>query len=130
MTSDGEPPLPETGDPFELLGVAPDADERTIRRAYATLIKRFRPDRAPDEFQRIQAAFEIATRTREIQRLVDLRHEPPPPEAPREAELRGLVADKLADVEHTDAAVASCRCRCTCCSIARRIASAWWRARR
>ncbi len=52
------PPIVATTDPFALLGVAPDADERTLRKAYAARIKIYRPDRAPDEFARIHAAFE------------------------------------------------------------------------
>lgn len=56
-----EPPLPATDDPFALLGVARDVDERELKRAYARLIKRFRPDRAPAEFARIQAAYEHVT---------------------------------------------------------------------
>ncbi|MCE9579884.1 MAG: J domain-containing protein [Deltaproteobacteria bacterium] len=55
-----EPTLPDTQDPFALLGVARDADERALRKAYAGLIKIFRPDRAPDEFARVHAAFERA----------------------------------------------------------------------
>ncbi len=52
------PPIVATTDPFALLGVAPDADERALRKAYAARIKIYRPDRAPDEFARIHAAFE------------------------------------------------------------------------
>lgn len=58
---DGERPrLPDTDDPFVLLGIERDADTRTIRQAYARLIRIYRPDRAPREFQRIHAAFEEA----------------------------------------------------------------------
>jgi hypothetical protein len=61
MTSAGSDPpgLPPGDDPYELLGVAPDASERDIRKAYAKRIKVYRPDRAPAEFQRIQRAFEL-----------------------------------------------------------------------
>jgi hypothetical protein len=58
------PPLPDTSDPFELLGLKRGADEKELRRAYAKLIKAYRPDRAPQEFQRIHAAFERATAIR------------------------------------------------------------------
>lgn len=51
--------LPDTDDPFELLGVEPGDDPRTIKRAYARLIKRYRPEQAPAEFQRIHAAYEL-----------------------------------------------------------------------
>jgi hypothetical protein len=56
--SDEPPPLPSTNDPFALLGVTPDVDERALKRAYARMIKIYRPDRRPDEFARIQQAFE------------------------------------------------------------------------
>ncbi len=45
---------------FDTLGVDWDADERTIKRAYAKLIKEFRPDSHPSEFARIRAAYENA----------------------------------------------------------------------
>jgi hypothetical protein len=58
---DGERPrLPDTDDPYVLLDIAPDADLKTVRQAYARLIRIYRPDRAPKEFQRIHAAFEEA----------------------------------------------------------------------
>ncbi|HVY26666.1 MAG TPA: J domain-containing protein [Polyangiaceae bacterium] len=59
-----EPPLeglPQTNGPFELLGIAPDANLKDVRRAYARLIKVYRPEQAPSEFQRIHAAFEFLT---------------------------------------------------------------------
>lgn len=60
---DGERPrLPDTDDPYVLLGIEPDADHKAIRKAYAQLIRTYRPDRAPVEFQRIHAAFEEVQR--------------------------------------------------------------------
>ena len=56
------PPLPETDDPLILLGVPlTDASKLTLRRAYVRLIKIYRPERAPAEFQRIRAAYDAAT---------------------------------------------------------------------
>ncbi|MEO1603547.1 MAG: DnaJ domain-containing protein, partial [Pseudomonadota bacterium] len=52
--------LSDTDDPYELLGVARDADERALRKAYVRLIKRFRPETDPDSFKRIHAAYERA----------------------------------------------------------------------
>ena len=71
------PPLPDTRDPFVLLGVPRDADERALKKAYARLIKVYRPDRAPDEFERIHSAFELA---RELDRF---RHGRSLSEAPK-----------------------------------------------
>lgn len=65
MASDGDKPLPDTDDPFVLLGVERDADDKAIKQAYAKLIRRFRPDRAPSEFQRIHAAYEQIRELRE-----------------------------------------------------------------
>ncbi len=45
-------------DPFALLGVERGADDDTIRRAYTRLIRRFKPERAPEQFQKIRDAFE------------------------------------------------------------------------
>lgn len=43
---------------YEVLGVEPDADEKTIRRAYAKLAKNHRPDTHPEEFSRIRKAYD------------------------------------------------------------------------
>jgi hypothetical protein len=60
MVNDGgPPPLPETEDPYELLGVARDADPPTVKKAYAKLVRVYRPDKSPREFQRVHQAFEI-----------------------------------------------------------------------
>jgi hypothetical protein len=58
--SDELEPLPESHDPYVILGVDEAADARELKRAYARRIKVYRPDRAPDAFARIQAAFEHA----------------------------------------------------------------------
>lgn len=50
------PPRPPSGpDPYAVLGVARDADERTVKRAYRKLISEYHPDRladAPEELRR------------------------------------------------------------------------------
>ncbi len=45
-------------DPFELLGIDYESDEKTARRSYIRLIRRFKPEHAPQEFQRIREAYE------------------------------------------------------------------------
>ncbi|WNW10347.1 DnaJ domain-containing protein [Pseudomonas sp. DTU_2021_1001937_2_SI_NGA_ILE_001] len=45
---------------WEILGVAADADERQIKRAYARLLKTHRPDEDPQAFQRLREAYERA----------------------------------------------------------------------
>ena len=46
--------------PFPVLGLAPDADERTIKRAYAAKLKTVRPDEDPAGFQRLNEAYRAA----------------------------------------------------------------------
>ncbi|MCX4137341.1 J domain-containing protein [Paraburkholderia sp. SEWSISQ10-3 4] len=46
--------------PWDVLGVAANADERTVRRAYARLLKQQRPDEDAEAFQRLRYAYESA----------------------------------------------------------------------
>jgi curved DNA-binding protein CbpA len=45
-------------DPYEVLGLPPQADEAEIRRRYLDLVRQFPPDRAPDRFAAIHAAYD------------------------------------------------------------------------
>ena len=45
---------------WNLLGLAPDADSRAIKRQYAALLKKTRPDDDPEGFQRLREAYEAA----------------------------------------------------------------------
>lgn len=45
-------------DPYEVLGLAHDADEAVIRRRYLELVRQFPPDRAPERFAAIRAAYD------------------------------------------------------------------------
>lgn len=44
--------------PYELLGIDPTADDKTIRSAYLELIKAYPPDREPERFKEIAGAYE------------------------------------------------------------------------
>ena len=46
-------------DPYEVLGVSPQADDDTIRKAYLELVRRFSPDNDPEAFKRISQAYEL-----------------------------------------------------------------------
>lgn len=46
--------------PLDLLGVPPDAGEKEIKQAYASLLKQHRPDEDPDGFQRLNEAYQAA----------------------------------------------------------------------
>ncbi|WP_256680501.1 DnaJ domain-containing protein [Pseudomonas sp. Larv2_ips] len=45
---------------WDVLGLSPNADSRTIKRQYATLLKKTRPDDDPEGFQRLREAYEHA----------------------------------------------------------------------
>ena len=45
-------------DPYEILGLSPDADDNAIRKAYLELVRRFSPDTDPEVFKRISRAYE------------------------------------------------------------------------
>ena len=45
---------------WNVLGLTPDADSRTIKRQYAALLKKNRPDDDPEGFQRLREAYEAA----------------------------------------------------------------------
>ncbi len=54
-------------EPFELLGVPSQTDERTLKRAYTQLIRRYKPENFPEQFQLIRAAYEQAQAQLEFQ---------------------------------------------------------------
>lgn len=45
---------------WERLGLDPTADETTIRRAYAAMVRKYRPDSHPLEFSQVREAYETA----------------------------------------------------------------------
>jgi curved DNA-binding protein CbpA len=45
-------------DPYEILGVTPQADEAEIRRRYLALVREFPPERAPERFAAIRVAYD------------------------------------------------------------------------
>lgn len=50
----------EKNDPFLVLGLPVDASEQDIRARYLELIKEFPPEKNPDRFRQIQAAYQLA----------------------------------------------------------------------
>ena len=49
-----------SADPFTILGVSRDAGEAEVRARYLELVKQYPPDREPEKFREIRAAFEAA----------------------------------------------------------------------
>jgi curved DNA-binding protein CbpA len=45
-------------DPYEVLGLAADADDETIRRRYLELVRQFPPEQHPERFAAVREAYE------------------------------------------------------------------------
>ncbi len=43
---------------WEILGIEPTSDKKTIKRAYAKLLKQYHPEENPEKFKQIQAAYQ------------------------------------------------------------------------
>jgi len=46
--------------PFKALNIEPTDDKKVIKKAYAVLIKQYKPDEHPEKFKEIQAAYKMA----------------------------------------------------------------------
>ena len=55
----------KTPDPFAILDVAEDADDETIKRRYLALVRQHPPEREPERFGEIRAAFEAVESKRD-----------------------------------------------------------------
>jgi DnaJ-class molecular chaperone len=44
--------------PYDLLGVAPDADDEAVRDAYLEAVKRFPPEHSPEQFSAVNEAYQ------------------------------------------------------------------------
>jgi len=63
--------LAPDADPWAILGVPVDADQRRIRDAYLRKVKEHPPDRAAEEFERIRDAYEeLRDPRRRSQRMI------------------------------------------------------------
>ncbi len=51
--------------PFKTLNIEPTDDKKAIKKAYAVLIKQYKPDENPEKFQEIQAAYKMALSMRQ-----------------------------------------------------------------
>lgn len=82
----------------ELLQIDEDSDPQAIKRAYRRLIAEHPPDRDPERFQEIRAAYErlLAPRAHAEATLIERVPHAPAPAAPAVAPLpRGAVAASL-----------------------------------
>lgn len=63
--------------PFEVLEVSEAATDTDIKKAYLGKVREYPPDRAPEQFQEIRAAFEII-KTQRDRLKYELFHSEPP----------------------------------------------------
>ena len=70
-------------DPYDTLGLDRQADDTAIRRAYARMVRQFPPEREPEAFRRIRAAYEQLRDPERRARLSLFLLQPPPPLPPR-----------------------------------------------
>ena len=54
--------LTDSHDIYEILGIDRNADVKTIKKAYAKLVKKYHPEECPEEWERIHNAYEWAMR--------------------------------------------------------------------
>jgi len=52
---------PSLDNPFQVLGLAADADEAAIRNRYLQLVRENPPEKNPERFRQIHAAYQIAS---------------------------------------------------------------------
>ncbi len=73
-------------DPYAVLGIARTDDEAAIKRAYFRLVREYPPEREPEKFQELRAAYE-RIRSAEARSQTDLFLLQPPPAMPRRRKL-------------------------------------------
>lgn len=84
-------------DPWDVLGVDREADQRTIRKAYLKAIKSCRPETDPEGFGRIRAAYEALSSPQAPDTAAVLFVDPAQPET-REPEQQTTTADDCIDL--------------------------------
>ena len=63
--------------PFDILDVADDADDATIKKAYLRKVRQYTPERAPEQFQEVRAAFETIQTHKKRLKYQLFHHESP-----------------------------------------------------
>ena len=63
--------------PYEILEVADDADDETVKKAYLKKVREYPPERNVEAFQRIRDAFEQIKTDKQRRRYRLFHHEPP-----------------------------------------------------
>lgn len=61
-------------DPHAILELEPGADRAALKKAYFAKIRQFPPDKAPEDFKAIRAAYETLLKTASSSKSSDLRY--------------------------------------------------------
>ena len=51
--------MSDVDNPYKVLGVERSADERAVKKAYVALVRKFSPEKHPEDFKKIRAAYEL-----------------------------------------------------------------------
>ncbi|EKD37604.1 MAG: heat shock protein DnaJ protein [uncultured bacterium] len=78
--------------PYEILEVAEDVDDAALKKAYLAMVRRYPPERFPDDFQRIYRAYELI-KTTEDRLSYRLFH----CELPQPADIAALLLKSMAE---------------------------------
>ena len=97
MTALPDNPADWPADPYELLGLALHCDRRDARRAYLSLVRQYKPEHAPEQFQRIREAYDAVLRELEWR-----RPRPPASDLSGPASGHPMNLDPPPGQEHTD----------------------------
>ncbi len=73
-------------DPYAVLGIERTSDEAVIKRAYFRLVREYPPEREPEKFQELRAAYD-QVRSAEVRSQTDLFLLQPPPALPKRRKL-------------------------------------------
>ncbi len=83
--------------PFDILGVSEDSTDKAIKKAYLQKVRQYPPERAPEQFQNIRAAFEdIKTQEQRLKYQL-FHHEAPSLDALLERALQVGVPQRPSD---------------------------------
>lgn len=63
--------------PFDILGVAENASDEAIKKAYLQKVRQYPPERSPEQFQRIRGAFEAIQNLQQRLKYQLFHHEAP-----------------------------------------------------
>jgi curved DNA-binding protein CbpA len=102
--------MPMESDPYAILGIRADATEPEIRRAYFARVKEHPPERDPEGFKAIRAAYERVRDPKEraavfLDRFEEVSLDAGPPELPHAVSLTGellLLSDPRCEVQRKD----------------------------